>query len=214
MKKHLLNTTFILLGLLIFIWSCNDDPPTPIPAPGIPPKSTMVIDFEDFTDQDTSSYKAGDSYQHWGWAATNVGFWHTAVSLTMIVPIASFQEAFNHEAVYDPDSESWKWSYNFWAAGALHLAELHASLVNEGVLWEMYISKNNHYSNFLWYSGISNTTSTSGFWELNKDPDNPTDFLYIEWNRDLTDETGDVKYTNVIPGDEGNGSYIHYGKGR
>jgi hypothetical protein len=202
----------ITLLFSIFGISCNkDETPVPEPAPGIPPKSTMIMDFADFTETDTTSGKSTATYNHWGWATTNILVWNIAISINLAIPVASFHEAINHEGVYNPETSTWIWSYNFYAGGIVHLAELHASLVSEGVKWEMYISKNNHYTNFLWYSGISNLTNTHGHWEMNKNPQESTQYLYIEWNRDIDNGTADIKYTNIIPDNEDNGSYIYYG---
>lgn len=207
--KHLM--IIILLAAIFFVGCNKDEDPIPDPAPDIPPKSTMIMDFSDFTHNDTTILKLTYSHQHWGWAAANIVIWNGIIAAHMAVPIASFHEAFNHEGVFDPDTDTWVWSYNFIAENIMHLAQLHASVVNEGIEWEMYISKNNHFSDFLWYSGISNSTNTQGYWSLSKTPQNPTDFIYIEWNRDPEGETANIKYTNVIPEHVNNGSYIHYG---
>lgn len=209
--KNIKTSLYFLPLLLIFtMLACSDENPVPQPAPDIPLKSTMVMDFDDFTGQDTTG-KSTVSYQHWGRAAAHVWVWNTAITINLVVPVASFHEAFNHEAVYDPGTETWTWSYNFWAAGAIHLAKLQAQLISEGVEWKMFISKTNAFTDFLWYSGVSNIDYTSGYWELKSNPQDPTDFLLIEWNRNPQNETADIKYTNVIPEGDGNGSYIFYG---
>lgn len=202
---------FLIFALIVVVISCNDENPVPKPAPDIPLKSSMLMDFEDFSEQDTSGGKGLLTYQHWGRAAAHLLVWNTAITITLAIPVKSFQEAFNHEAIYDPDTETWTWSYNFWAGGALYLAELQASLITEGVAWKMYITKNNHFTDFLWYSGVSNLDNSSGHWELKHHPEDPSDFLYIEWNRDPLSQSGDIKYTNIIPDGENYGSYIFYG---
>ncbi|OQX78371.1 MAG: hypothetical protein B6D61_05745, partial [Bacteroidetes bacterium 4484_249] len=164
----------------------------------------------DFVNGDTSVYKSTMTYKNWGWAATNVTVWNAVITLTLAVPIAAFYESFNHEGVYDPATDSWVWSYNF-NAGGIYLAELHASLVAGGVKWEMYISKNNTYNDFLWYSGITNLNNTAATWELNHKPEDPTPFVLIEWERDIQNENANIKYTNVIPNGSENGGYITYG---
>jgi len=93
----------------------------------------------------------------------------------------------------------------------VHLAELHASLVEGGVRWEMYISKQNSYNDFLWYSGTTNLNNTQATWELNLKPQNPTPFLLINWERDTQTNTAEITYTNVVPDGPENGGYIYYG---
>ncbi len=137
----------ILLIIAIVPTGCNkdeDDATEAGPAPELPPTSSFVMDFSDFPDDDTTKYKNSYAYtyQNWLWAASNVTVWNAVLTVTLVVPVAAFYESFNHQGVWDPSVSAWVWSYNFTAGGAVHLAELQASLVNEGVRWEMYISKN------------------------------------------------------------------------
>jgi len=206
----------ILLIIAIIPTGCNKDEESnvePAPAPELPPTSSFVMDFSDFPDDDTTKYKSSYAYtyQNWWWAATNVAVWNAVLTITLVVPVAAFYESFNHQGVWDPGLNAWVWSYNFVAGGAIHLAELRGSLDANGIYWEMYISKTNVYNDFLWFSGSSNSTNTAGEWHLNENPNNPNEFLQIEWNRDVTTGEADIKYTNVKPGAPGNGGYILYG---
>lgn len=209
------NSGMLVLTIIFTLFTTTrctkDETPAPKPAPELPPTYTMAMNFSDFSDVDTNTYKSTYSYNNWGWAAGNVLVWNAVLTVTLVVPVASFYEAFNHEAVYDPDSDSWTWSYNFMAGGAVHLAELHASLVTEGVKWDMYISKNNAFSHFLWYTGISNYQNAEGYWMMYNNPADPKEFLRIDWERDIPNNTAQIKYTNIIPDNEGYGSYIFYG---
>ena len=75
----------------------------------------------------------------------------------------------------------------------------------------MYISKEGGYTDFLWFSGVSNLPLTEGTWTLNHDPNDPTPYIGVEWHRDLSVGTADIKYTNIVPGGSENGGYISYG---
>jgi hypothetical protein len=79
------------------------------------------------------------------------------------------------------------------------------------VRWEMYISKQGEYTDFLWYYGESNLPATEGFWILKNKPSDPTDFIRIDWERDLAEGTHDIRYTNIVPGGPENGGYIWHG---
>jgi len=199
--------------LVIAILSCSKDEeiPEPQPAPSIPPASTFAIDFSDYTNIDTSAYKSTQTYNNWGWSALNAGIWNVVLTITFAIPVASFYEAFNHQGVWNPSEGKWIWSYNFMAGGVMHLAELKASLVSEGVKWEMYISKTNAFNDFLWYHGLANLTNTQGEWHLNENPNNPGEIILIEWHRNTTGTESDIKYTNVKVGAPENGGYIFYG---
>ena len=48
------------------------------------------------------------------------------------------------------------------------------------------------------------------FWILKKNPSDPTDLLRIDWHRNITDGSSDIKYTNIVPGGTENGGYILY----
>ncbi|MEZ5084255.1 MAG: hypothetical protein R2750_12545 [Bacteroidales bacterium] len=202
----------IALAVVILFSACTkNDETIDKPAPQLPPETSFIIDFDNFKDADTTAYKNSLSYQNWGWAATNVAVWNAALTLTLVVPVAAFYESFHHTGVYDPDADNWIWSYNFYAGGALHLAQLKASLIESGVKWEMYITRNNAYSDFLWYTGVSALDNSNGYWLLNNTPQDPTSFIAIDWSKDVVNESAQIKYTNIIPDHQDNGAFILYG---
>jgi len=204
-----------VLAIIVLIVSCEDDKTTnpQNQPPTIPPQSSMVINFEEFTD--TTSGNAPENFilskRNWGWAAGNVAVWNSILTLTLAVPVTAFIEAFNHQPVKQTDG-SWLWQYGVAVQEELFTAKLYGKTVTEGVEWKMLLSKSGAYTDFEWYTGFSNLPATEGTWTLNKDPNIPTPFLYIEWNRNITEGTADVKYTNIVPANPENGSYIHYGK--
>lgn len=207
-------TVFILIFPLVFIGCEKDDDPK---APDLPPATTFIMDFTDFGGGQPkhmvlpSTANSGDlsTAVNWGWAASNVLVWNTVLFVNLAVPVASFYEAFNHEGVYQGDNE-WIWAYNFM--GGTYKAELHGTLTTTQVEWEMYISKEDVYTDFLWYSGASNLTLTEGQWLLNGNPDDPYPYLQIDWTRSADDESADIKYKNVISGNDYYDSYIYFGR--
>jgi hypothetical protein len=210
-------TLVVLISLMLF--SCSEEDPN-APAeqrPDIPPQSTFVMDFSEFPDTLAPALLgkvfSTDTLQrtNWGWAALNAGVWNIVLTITLAVPVAAFGEAFNHEPVQQPDN-SWLWTYDLNIGGIVHTAKLFGSTVSEGNEWRMLVTKQGYYEDFEWYTGFSNFPRTSGTWALNKDPNDPNPFLFIEWNRNTQQNTADIKYTNIVPGDPANGSYIFYGK--
>lgn len=212
-RKMMKSLSLIVMVLFMGTTSCTKDEDTAEsnPAPEIPPSSTFAMDFTDFSNIDTTAYKNSQTYNNWGWAALNVGVWNAILTLTFAIPVASFYESFNHQGIWNPSEGKWIWSYNFMAGGVAHLAQLKASLVTEGVKWEMYISKTNAFTDFLWYHGISNLTNTEGEWHLNENPNTPGEIILIEWHRNTLNNEADIKYTNVKTGAPENGGYIFYG---
>lgn len=200
--KILILTSFLVL---IGLQSCKKDHGV---APELPPQSALLPDFSDFQNDDKALL---DSTQvNWVHAALNVGFWNLVVYVTMAVPVASYVEAFNHQPEFQSGS-TWLWQYSFndiW--GVNYTAKLYGT-VNDGTVdWEMFITKDGYYENFLWYSGVMQSDGTSVAWTMYKSPSVPVELLSIVWNKS-TNTTGNIKFTNIDPGGSENGGYIMYG---
>jgi hypothetical protein len=203
--------------------------------PEIPPLSTFVMEFSDFGSSGsvsaepggtgaewqmvsfsgTDGSSAGDPYSsgdqaNWNFAALNVGVWNVLLFVGLIVPVASFAESFNHVPEQQPDY-TWVWSYDVTVNEDLYYGELHGKFIDDGVRWEMYVSKEGEYSDFNWYYGESNLPATEGFWILKNKPSDPTDLLQIDWHRNIAEGTSDISYTNIVPNGPENGGYIYYG---
>lgn len=200
-----------MLGLIfsIVLVSCKKE--NTDPAPQLPPESSFVMDFSGFSNpDDTTTSRGFGTYQNWGHAYANVVVWSTIIKVGLAVPVAAFAESFNHEAVYHPDANNWTWSYNFQVAGAWHEAELTGFFQSDTINWEMRITKEGAYTDFLWYTGKNSYDRSGGYWILNEKPENPNPMLRIDWTYE-GGGIGDIKYTNVVPGGNENGGYINYG---
>jgi hypothetical protein len=176
------------------------------------------MDFSDFTAVTLAGPGQGgggraafaDSRANWTWAAGNVAVWNFIITVGLAVPAAAFLEAFHHQPVRETDG-TWVWSYNVEVAHALHLAELHGKATDDGIQWAMHVSKEDAYSDFIWYTGESNVGGTEGTWIVNYSPDNSYPLLGILWHRNPEEATADIRYTNIVPGGAENGGYIYYG---
>lgn len=201
----------VTLALVFFAFSCTKDekinPGTP---PEIPPAGTMVMDFSNFTD-DGSAGGRMDVINNWGQAALVVGVWNTIIGVTLAVPVAAFKASIHQTPEYDSDNSLWIWNFDYDFVGKTYTAELTAALVNDGVEWKMYISQEGGFQDVLWYSGQMNTGATQGNWVLNQNPENPVEFMQIDWERD-GDQIKSIKYTDITPDSDNNGNYIEYGK--
>ncbi|MFW6102053.1 MAG: hypothetical protein ACOC6O_00095 [Chloroflexota bacterium] len=231
MKKlrcKILMHLLLVLSVLVLVPGCGDTSG----APTIPPIETFLIPFDVFTGNATSTsifvneshtqttlLSLPDSEQlslplalssnksNWNHAALNVGFWSTVVLVGLAVPVAAFQASFRNIPLQQPDG-SWIWSYSVLIRGSVHSAELHGQFIPEGVHWNMRISKEDEYQDFLWYYGESNLPATEGFWILKQNPDEPNDLLEIDWSRDISTGTYSIRYTNIVPDGPENGGYI------
>ena len=211
----------LVLSILVLSPGCNDVSG----APTIPPMDTFLIPFEDFTDNGSDSLAsvtglslhAGEQYpepltettsqSNWNHAAFNVGFWRLAVVVGLAVPVAAFGASFQNIPLQQEDG-SWIWSYAVRVGGSVHSAKLHGQFITEGVRWEMSISKEGEYEDFLWYYGESNLPATEGFWILKQSPAIPEDLLQIDWSRNISAGTHAIRYTNIVPDGPENGGYI------
>ncbi len=230
---HILLT--LVLVTLLSVSCANSKTSTNSPKtskpPQIPPQSTFVMDFSDFI-QGKSSFNPGQTgtllrvsalqeslpaanrnaigeRANWGFAALNVGFWNLAAFVGLAIPVAAFVESLKQTPIKQPDN-SWVWTYSITVQGITHTAELHGKYIASGVRWDMYITKQDEYTDFLWYYGESDLGATQGFWILKDRPSKPNDLLRIDWHRNAVNETGDIKYTNIVPGGAENGGYISF----
>ncbi len=204
--------TLCLAALVILATSCTDTNAPEGDPPVLPPSTSFVIDFADFAAPelaDATGVFARQAGANWRRSAVVVGVWNIALTVTLVVPVAAFVESFRHQP--EGRDGAWVWPYDFNALGASYSARLEARPVSAGVQWDMFISRDGDYTDFNWYSGQSNLTGTSGTWSLNRMPNDPTPFIDIEWNRVVGEDTYDIRYTNVIPGDAENGGYIQHG---
>jgi hypothetical protein len=215
-SKNKSKILIMFLALAVF-FACAKDEPTKSDddqAPTPPQADYFIMDFEAFPDTTSPmpSNKGASTltYMNWGYAAINVAVWNSLITLTFIAPVTSFNTTIAEEPVQQPDGR-WLWTKNFDVFGVPHTTKLYGETVSGGVEWEMYLSKDTVFTDFKWYTGFSNLPLTEGNWTLYRDPQNPTEFIRIDWHRD-PGVGGDIKYTNIIPNDPENGGYIYFEK--
>ncbi len=204
-------TAIMMTAIFVAFAGCSDKSNnTPQTPPTLPPQSSFLMSFAGFATPSASPATGDDSgHVNFAQSALRVGYWNLILTVTLAVPTAAFIESFNHEPVRQDDG-SWAWSYNV-TVGVQYTCKLVGSTGNNEILWKMYITKAGAYSDYLWYSGSQNLTGTQGTWTVNRNPDQTNPYLRIDWHHNYTDSTGDLKYTNIIPGDAENGAYIYYG---
>lgn len=187
--------------IIIGITGCEKDKTEE--APDLPPISSMVINFDSF-----NTTKTTGSYVNIGKAVTHVLYWNTMLTLQFAIPVAAYTEAMEQEAERI-DNDTWQWSYNVEIEQTTYAILLTADVTGEIVDWEMKVSQEGGFQDFVWYTGSSNVTATTGNWTLFQNPADPSALIEITWNHDYEAETFDVKYENVS-GDDYDGSYIYY----
>lgn len=203
--RTLLHLLLVLVILVLTVAGCSDVSE----APTIPPVETFVIPVEDFENNGTGglvSFGTGNQ-SNWNCAALAVGIWSTIIRVGLAVPVAAFRASFHNISLQQPDG-SWVWSYSVNIGGSIYTAKLYGQFITEGVRWEMRISKEGEYEDFLWYYGENNLPATEGFWILKQSPAVPTDLVRINWSRNISAGTHAVRYANIVPDGPRNGGYI------
>ena len=205
MKKFINKFLMVILAVSgITVSSCEKDKDND--APALPPESAFVINFSDFQQDAKSTLTKAN----WTTAAVTVFFWNTVLVGTLAVPVATYVEAIKQPAVRI-DNDEWKWSFSVTVGSVVYTAELYAKVIDTDVTWEMYVSQQGGFSNFLWYKGTCDILRTHGDWILYYGPGNNVEFLHIDWTHSYDNNTGEINYTNVTSGTDGFGDYIHYG---
>jgi hypothetical protein len=195
--------------------ACDDATAPEGDPPELPPQTSFVMDFGDFPTHPmavpSAIPAAPAAGTYWTSSAIVVGVWNLIITGTLAPPVAAFIASFNHQAEWDEDVGAWVWSYTFSAIGNQYSARLEARLITDAVQWDMYISREGGFTDFHWYTGVSNASGLSGTWSLNRDAQDPSAYIDIDWSRAESGDTYEITYTNVVSGAPEYGSYITYG---
>lgn len=215
MKKILSVKSYvaIVLAALMFMTfnSCKDDDKDDLPE--LPPVESLLMDFSVFDDGVPQEKKAVLSYQNFGYAVMNVAAWNAAATLTVVLPVAAYAEAFNHEPVYLGDN-SWRWSYSVTAGQVTYTAELTSQRIsNEEFTLKMVVSKSGTggFQDFTWFEGTVRYDRTSAIWNLYASPEVAYPVLNITWTMDYETELYTIKYTCMNPESDLYNGYIEHG---
>ncbi len=208
MKFNLKKFSSILLIAVILIGSfslssCKKE------APELPPENAFVLSDMDSTSNknlDTKGLNAFTAFVH-------VGVWTVLTTGAMIVPVTAYTKALEQEPVHVSGSK-WVWEYQFDIGLKIYTVQLYGETKNDEVKWEMYVSLEGDFQDYLWYTGTHDVECTEGQWIINKSPSQDHQFLQIDWTRNKEDNTGTIKYTNIEPESADNGAYVHYGDGQ
>ena len=209
MKKKLIHlplAAFLLLSM-IGLTSCGEKGE----QPELPPESALVMGgFSDFEDAEGKTFGIDTTQGNFIHAGLNVLVWNVVITLNAVVPVTAYANSFNYTPKWNRRLERWVWSYDVTVGFKTYQIDLHGWIANSRANWEMHISERNGVDDFVWFTGYSELDQSSGGWTLNRSLGVSEPYIDILWNSDQV-ATADIKYTNVIPGDAGNGGYIQYG---
>jgi len=206
MKKNLFYTLSIL-GLLISLnFASCDKNKSDIETPAAPLEESFVMNFNDFGNGKSSKV----SYQNKATAVGYVSIWQTIIAFHMAIPVAAFKGVIA-QPVKEVEPNHWMWTHTSTILLVDYTAELHAFYEKDKLKWEMRISQENGYTNFIWFTGESDIDQTAGSWTLYSSPEDPRAFLDIHWEKNIENTVGYMKYENILDGNQAEGSYIIYG---
>jgi predicted small lipoprotein YifL len=218
--KKLLSFLMVIAVVNLMLTSCNlkqEDPPV------LPPYESMVIDFSDFNNDakadDLAGKSADETMVNFAWAGWNVLVFNVILTVTLVVPVATFATAVNQTSPVFLGDATWQWSFTVDGFGGAYTARLTGEVRAEDAYWEMYVSKTGFgaFDEFMWYSGTSKLDGTGGQWILNHSHNFQEPMLQIDWESD-GEEVGEIQYTIVRELNDArqpepaNGSYILAGR--
>jgi hypothetical protein len=202
----------IMVAMFLFSGCEKADLPDPEPAPDLPPDFSMIMNFSDFSSVDTNTLNPSLNYQNWRVAASYVLEWKNSLADILALPTTSFLKAFKYKPYFDNEFNAWVWDFEFTVDGKTYVADLRGFIVPDGIRWEMYVSLEGLFTDYLWYSGYTDKEYTEGNWVINTGPEDPGTFLLANWTLNAINGNYTVKYTNISSGHPQSGSYILYGK--
>lgn len=208
MKK--LSYLFAVVFSILMLQSCMKDQGSynSKNAPKLPALESFTMKFNDFSTPDKNGIN-GRTVDNFLYSAGNVLVWNTLVTVHLYIPVAAFAEALKQNPEYQGNG-IWLWSYDVTDnQHKTYLIKLYGELLlNDEVKWDMYVSQVGGFANMHWFSGITARNNSYAHWTLNFDTADPKPLIKIDFTKTLNQAT--IRYTNMIPGSQQNGSYIEY----
>jgi hypothetical protein len=198
-----------LIAASLFQYGCNKDDSKDDDSPTLPPMSSFTINVDEF-EPAKKSLVVISNYQL---AVYAVNYMNSMLAAYMAVPVAAYAKALEQDPVHitSTDEDYWLWSYNLTVNDTVYTAEFTAELTADSIVMEMNISQNGGFNDFLWFTGKCDLAGTVGEWTIYSNPESPEAWLHITWHRNASEETFDIRYTNIAPGHTYEGSYVEYG---
>ncbi len=201
MKKSTTLLILLVLSISAVFTSCKKE------APVLPPENAFVISALD----SNSQKKFSDSYSNWIYASTDVAIWTTILKVGLAVPVTAYVKALQEKPRHVA-GDKWLWEFSVPVLLSNYNIQLYGKFNDtKGVDWQMYVSQVGGVQDFLWFTGTQNAEGTQGKWILFKSPAANHQLLQIDWTRNIGENTGTIKYTNIEPESTENGGYISYG---
>ncbi len=200
----------LLVGLvLITSSSCKKEDENP---PELPPAEALMMDFSDFDDGVPQGNKSVSSYINFSYSVLTIGLFNTAAVVNIIIPVAAYAEALQHEAVYLGDN-SWQWQYSVTIGQDTYNVKLISDRIsNSEFTLEMLVSKSGDsgFEDFKWIEGTVRYDRTKANWTIYQSPEVSWPVVTIEWTMDWEKELYTIKYVCEKPDSDLHGATIEH----
>ena len=196
------------LAVLVLFTSCDDtneivqtEQPTP------PPSYSLSPEFNTF--EGSTAGRQASTIKNWLYAATNVTVYSSILTVSLAVPVAAFNATIAGDPIFNRDTGLWEWTSDFTVSAEAYQITLTADVNGSDVNWKGYISKENGFTDFIWFDGTSRLDGTSGSWSLYESPNQPAVWISSDWERDFSTNSGEATFMVEKTGN-GEGSFITY----
>jgi hypothetical protein len=208
--------SYFLAISIIYLISVSCETKKDSTPPDLPPYESMFVDFSKFKVSDTKSAVEDlknvqtDSMSNFHFAQGNVFVFSLILGVTLAVPVATFANSFNQQALFLGDA-TWQWSSDYEVLGGVYHARLTGQVRASDVKWVMNVSRTGigAFDEFIWYQGTSLNDGSGGQWILNYSQQFPEPMLQIDWER-TGSEVGMIKYTNVRELNDNRTANVHF----
>ncbi len=199
----------LLFGVMFAVASCEKGDPE---AMALPPAESLVIDWSKFPSNDKKSAEEAELiYGNYLYSLGTVVVWNTVVAANMAIPAIAYTAAFDHTPVYLGD-DAWEWSYNVPYNQRTIVVRLTGTRIdNETYSMEMVLSEAGGFDEFKWFEGVIRYDHTAANWTLRHGPDNPVDYLAIDYEKDFETEVKNIRYTVIDPQNDLYNGYVEFG---
>ncbi len=190
MKAKLIFSLVVIVLLLSITKACKEKQKA---QPELPPAETFEV--KNIEGDSVMEPKNHTEYGYNWWASARIVFvWRYKIGEYAGVPIVAYKEAFNHQPVYT-DDEKWLWEYSFTYESKTYGVKLYGYYEDTTASWEMHVSLDNVFQDFVWITGTSNNSGSEGKWIINGSYDEPYPLFDIDWTYNRDDNTRSVKFT-------------------
>ncbi len=185
----------------MFFTSCDKDQGQ---APIAPSVESFIIDMSDF--DKTPTQRLNTNYEHFNFAVKSLNDWKTLIKAYLDLPINAYKEATKQAAIYQT-SQFWLWTCDFDLMKVNYSASLFGRVKNDSVNWNMYVSSEGVFKDFMCLKGQSSLNHHQGYWRLKDNAVDNKEIIKIEWS----ELNNTIKYTDISSEKDQKGNYIEAG---